>query len=630
MYVVSCGGARAAPRPRASAARIRATMLGLLPFVAVSSLPALLLPPPTPTLGHGGAAAGWPSIVGMPDLSLELKTDDDDDGSLGHALATTRAQLHAAVDRGDLGMAESLLRRLRAAAEAAAAVPPPQQANATAALPLLFMDPSDLVEPWGKQELVATPATDVSSLYDDCNFSVPGLRTLLQGGLLAPNPLRKAAGFELFFSSPSELPHLGPGGSQPTPHGQPPSAAHTLQRGLLNNTDLAKLPGHAAYNETTTSFTNKTAGALACQSRCDADPRCNAWVYNKGCGTRACLRRPQRCALLDARSCATPTPNKYCISGAKTTGPCKAGLPAGDSGVPHSVYFMTTPDFKAYSTPIRVGSLNQFTAGTHSWQHKPIEACIPKSMARSDNGSAYTIMTICNDVGLRPMVATGGVMGLDAFSKQNPSAAFWDHDDNNLGFSNGQFVDLQITFQNQTTNGFNGSGLKYCDNVGLTRCHEGYRRVVTLRTSTDGLNWTNRAACPDEVWSPHQIGEKFDPQFRSCKGGWNAQGMIVPEGGSSGSSIDFASAATTDPPELEFYKLTPMFVGETKRLVGHALLYAPAPQSNLGPSYGMQPARCKPPYATCHGPHIGVERWIGPADGNLSAMPMQVGHHTPP
>ena len=104
--------------------------------------------------------------------------------------------------------------------------------------------------------------------------------------------------------------------------------------------------------------------------------------------------------------------------------------------------------------------------------------------------------------------------------------------------------------------------------------------------------------------------------------------MIVPEGGSSGSSIDFASAATTDPPELEFYKLTPMFVGETKRLVGHALLYAPAPQSNLGPSYGMQPARCKPPYATCHGPHIGVERWIGPADGDLSAMPMQVGHHT--
>jgi hypothetical protein len=72
------------------------------------------------------------------------------------------------------------------------------------------MDPSDLVEPWGKQELVATlPATDVSSLYDDCNFSVPGLRTLLQGGLLAPNPLRKAAGFELFFSSPSDFVPLG-------------------------------------------------------------------------------------------------------------------------------------------------------------------------------------------------------------------------------------------------------------------------------------------------------------------------------------------------------------------------------------------------------------------------------------
>ena len=68
--------------------------------------------------------------------------------------------------------------------------------------------------------------------------------------------------------------------------------------------------------------------------------------------------------------------------------------------------------------------------------------------------------------------------------------------------------------------------------------------------------------------------------------------MIAPQTHPNGVSTDFASASVTDPPELEFYKLVPMFVGETRRVVGHALLYAPAPQAALGPAYGMQPARC--------------------------------------
>ena len=73
--------------------------------------------------------------------------------------------------------------------------------------------------------------------------------------------------------------------------------------------------------------------------------------------------------------------------------------------------------------------------------------------------------------------------------------AFWDHDDSNLAYSHGQFVDLQIMFENQTTPG-SASGLKYCDNVGLARCAQGFRRVVTFRTSTDGHAWSNDAACP--------------------------------------------------------------------------------------------------------------------------------------
>ena len=63
--------------------------------------------------------------------------------------------------------------------------------------------------------------------------------------------------------------------------------------------------------------------------------------------------------------------------------------------------------------------------------------------------------------------------------------------------------------------------------------------------------------------------------------------MIVPQTPESGSSVDEAS--TADPPDLEFYMLTPMFVGNTTRLVGHALMYAPAPLPLLGYNYGMQP-----------------------------------------
>ena len=92
---------------------------------------------------------------------------------------------------------------------------------------------------------------------------------------------------------------------------------------------------------------------------------------------------------------------------------------------------------------------------------------------------------------------------------------------------------------------------------------------------------------PDEDWRPNQTAHQFDPQFRRCDKGWNSAGMIVPQGGSGGSSVDHA--ASTDPPELEFYRVTPMFVGNTTRVIAHALLYAPAPLSLLGYSYGMQP-----------------------------------------
>ena len=247
--------------------------------------------------------------------------------------------------------------------------------------------------------------------------------------------------------------------------------------------------------------------------------------------------------------------------------------------------------------------------------------CIPKSMARSDDGGKYVVMTICSDAGLRPMVATTMTEG--GFSEQRLKPSFWDHDDNNLGFSDGVFVDLQIMFQNQTTPGLKpGSGLKYCDSVGLARCKQGFRRVVTYRTSVDGWTWSDDAACPGQPWDPEYTQQPWSSQFHFCNAGWNADGMITP---SPGVPSTVNEAQTADPPEMQIYKLVPMFVGSTKRVVGHALTYAPSPQASIGSDYGMRSGghgSCTGALTACHGPHIGVERLIGPDDGNLTATPM--------
>eukprot|EP01046_Picozoa_sp_COSAG06_P070037 COSAG06_NODE_19390_length_840_cov_2.024291_2_plen_172_part_00 len=83
----------------------------------------------------------------------------------------------------------------------AAAAPPSPPAE----LPLLFMDPSDIRDTWGHQQLVATPAVDVTATVCNarrpCSLAHPGLARPLQGGLMSPNPLRPAAGYEIFFES---------------------------------------------------------------------------------------------------------------------------------------------------------------------------------------------------------------------------------------------------------------------------------------------------------------------------------------------------------------------------------------------------------------------------------------------
>ena len=263
------------------------------------------------------------------------------------------------------------------------------------------------------------------------------------------------------------------------------------------------------------------------------------------------------------------------------------------------LFYLTTVDFLAFTAPVQVATLRVPNAAA-------IRACIVKSMARSDDGARYLAMAICgSDVGFRPMAAAFPLRADRPFTPLNATPAFWDHDDANVAYdaSSGRFVDLQITFESQR------HPKEYCDNVGLARCAEGYRRVVTLRAAADaaGLAWSDDAACPGERWDPEHT-KRFDPQFRTCARGWNASGMVVPD--------------ADDPPELEFYKLAPMRVGATRRVVGHALLYAPAPDASLG-SHAYPPGiPCGNLTRGCHGPHVGVARWVGPSDGALTRLPL--------
>ena len=95
-----------------------------------------------------------------------------------------------------------------------------------------------------------------------------------------------------------------------------------------------------------------------------------------------------------------------------------------------------------------------------------------------------------------------------------------------------------------------------------------------------------------------------------------------------------------DPPELQFYRTRPFFVGGSGRLAAHVLQYAPSPsQRILGTEYGRHPAMCIGTSGDqCHGPHMCTspqlrttcsahtvvslradeEWWVGPASGDAA------------
>lgn len=77
-------------------------------------------------------------------------------------------------------------------------------------------------------------------------------------------------------------------------------------------------------------------------------------------------------------------------------------------------------------------------------------------------------------------------------------AVFKDHDDCNVFYqmTTNTWVDMQIMYELYSAVGLNASQVKkYCDNVSNDT-----RRVVSVRTSSDGRNWTQDWGCVRVVY----------------------------------------------------------------------------------------------------------------------------------
>ena len=229
-----------------------------------------------------------------------------------------------------------------------------------------------------------------------------------------------------------------------------------------------------------------------------------------------------------------------------------------------NVWRFMTRDFRTYTAPMRVLS---FESGGDPY---PYSMPTVKSITR-DEQSGRTLLAVFGN-GINFYVSTDGGRSFAPTTGGSPPApAFEDKDDINVMWSrqSGHFVDMQITKQNWT--------LPYCDN--LKGCD--HRRVVSARVSPDG-------------------GESWGGDL----------GLRVPD-------------LEDDPPELQFYRTRPFYLGagmggDSNRLLAHTLLYAPSPW--VSAAYGRQPPNCQKaseggnPHA-CHAPHMYEEWWVGPQSG---------------
>lgn len=262
-----------------------------------------------------------------------------------------------------------------------------------------------------------------------------------------------------------------------------------------------------------------------------------------------------RCANLSSPPVDTPLAAFNVLRGNEPTGEIEAyGLHNGKAG---GLVRYTTTDFKTWSQAVVLDLLA--AAGKH--------CCEGKSIARDDATYTYVFLAWQAGYGGHSFVSRNGL------NWTKTAAQIKAHDDANIIFTNGRFVDMQILKQKYEK--------RYCDNAGCDA-----RRVISAITSLNGLSWSavnnSNVRVPDEL----------------------------------------------DPPELEFYRIRPFLLSGSTRLMAHVLHYAPSPEVLKLVShnrYGMNPTICHKGNATqCHGPHIYDEWWVLPR--NADAADVQQWH----
>ena len=163
---------------------------------------------------------------------------------------------------------------------------------------------------------------------------------------------------------------------------------------------------------------------------------------------------------------------------------------------------------------------------------------------------------------------------------------FKDKDDLNLMYDveRKQWIDMQIHYQTQE--------LQYCDNSGY-----GMTRWVSARNSTDGKSWSpNHALRGPEagVRAENLLLAPFcttDRKFSKTGSGQTQKKLRK-------NTMRFSQ----DPPELEFYRIRPFYLGASGRFAAHALNYAPSPiELNALSRYGRQPPQQKFCQGLTHG-----------------------------
>lgn len=156
--------------------------------------------------------------------------------------------------------------------------------------------------------------------------------------------------------------------------------------------------------------------------------------------------------------------------------------------------------------------------------------------------------------------------------KAQDRPAYHDHDALGLGFNpdTGRFISYQTTYQPWHKH--------IPDNIRDT-----VRRVLSIRTSEDGVAWT-----PDYQVGFHRTGPYAPERF-----------LIVPD--------------ENDPPDIEFYRLAAFRLDE--HTVGMMLNYAPSPKA-------VNPVSINAPGHNGHGPFMSGEWWIS-RDGLQWSRPYQ-------